>query len=135
MESQSIAVQGVVSEFLEPLDHMEQALKHASALVGDVAVWAQGFTMILQQFHQVLESYDVHPFVSIGTLFDPNRHEAIEVEEKSDVPEGTILHEFKKGYTMGTKTVRPAKVRVAQMPKEPVVDTNNKQENEMESRV
>lgn len=118
LESQSIAVQGVIVDFLEPLDHLEQALKHASQLVGDVKVWAQGFQMILQQFYQLLESYDVRSFASVGMVFDPNLHEAIEVEEKSDVQEGIILHEFKKGYKMGSKTVRPAKVRVAQSPKE-----------------
>ena len=95
LESQSIAVQGVIADFLEPLDHLEQALKHASRLTGDVKVWAQGFQMILQQFYQVLESYDVRSFDSVGLPFDPNLHEAIEVEEKSDVQEGIILHEFK----------------------------------------
>jgi len=132
LDSQAIAIQGVISDFLEPLDHMEQALKHASLLVGDVQVWAQGFQMILQQFYQVLESYDVTSFSSVGMLFDPHLHEAIEVEERADVQEGIILHEFKKGYKMGSKTVRPAKVRVAQMPKEPIVDEkaqNNKQNN------
>jgi molecular chaperone GrpE len=129
LESQTIAVQSVVSDFLEPLDHLEQALKHASSFKGDVAVWAQGFQMILQQFHQVLESYDVISFSSVGMLFDPNLHEAIEVEENADAKEGTILHEFKKGYKMGSKTVRAAKVRVAQLPKEPnAEDINNKKE-------
>ena len=120
LESQSLAVQGVIVDFLEPLEHLEQALQHASNAVGDVKVWAEGFRMILQQFVQMLESYDVRAFTSLGSLFDPNLHEAIEVEERKDIPEGTIIFEFKKGYKMGSKILRPAKVRVAQLPKEPV---------------
>lgn len=116
LESQAFAIQEVIIQFLEPLDHMESALQHAAKLTGEVAVWAKGFEMLLQQFHNVLTSYDVIPYVSLGAPFDPYLHEAIEVEERSDVPEGTILFEFKRGYKMGQKTIRPAKVRVSQKP-------------------
>lgn len=129
LESQSLAIQNVIVDFLEPLDHLEQALQHASNFTGEVKAWSQGFQMILQQFFQVLQSYDVSSFASIGMAFDPNLHEAIEVEERSDMQEGTVVYEFKKGYKMGAKTVRPAKVRVAQMPKEVEQDVQEKESN------
>lgn len=116
IESQAFVMQEVICSFLEPLDQMERALEHASAATGDVQVWAKGFEMLLAQFKQILESYDVVAFSALGGIFDPHLHEALEVEERTDVPEGTILYEFKKGYKMGQKTIRPAKVRVSQVP-------------------
>ena len=115
-ESQALVVQEVISSFLDPLDQMESALLHAEKAQGDVQMWAKGFEMLLQQFHRILESYNVISFSSLGSLFDPHRHEALETEERSDVPAGTILKEYKKGYKIGEKTLRPAKVCVSKMP-------------------
>lgn len=126
LESQSIAIQSAIIEFLEPLDHFELAMNHAKLASSEVSAWAKGFEMILQQLFQVLEAYDVRAVSSVGAMFDPHLHEAIEVEERTDVPEGTIIREFKKGYTMGQKTIRPAKVLVAQAPKEDEKNNGNK---------
>ena len=39
--------------------------------------------------------------------------EAIEAVENSDKPEGTIVEELRKGYTLGNETLRPARVKVS----------------------
>lgn len=117
IESQGFAIQNVISDLLQPIDHFEQALAHADQAVGDVAVWAKGFSMILQQFVQVLSDHGVVPYSSIGQMFDPHLHEAVETEERSEVPEGSIVFEFQKGYRLGGRTIRPARVRVATPPK------------------
>jgi molecular chaperone GrpE len=113
LESQSFAVQNVVVDFLQPIDHFEQAMSHAERAPKEVADWARGFLMILQQLQQILADHGVSHFDSVGQLFDPHFHEAVETEERLDVPEGTILFEFQKGYRLGGRTIRAAKVRVA----------------------
>lgn len=124
LESQSFAVQNIVSDLLQPIDHFEQALKHAEAANKEISHWAQGFEMILQQLRSVLADHGAVPFDSLGALFDPHLHEAVETEERGDVPEGTITTEFQKGYTLSGRTIRAARVKVATRPKEEPLQTS-----------
>jgi len=116
IESQSYAIQNVIVDFLQPLDHFEQALKKAEAQTGDVRTWAQGFEMILSQFKQILADHGVSSFDSKGKTFDPHEHEAIETEETLAHPPGTVIEEFVRGYKLSGRVIRPAKVKVATTP-------------------
>jgi molecular chaperone GrpE len=113
LEMTKFAVENVISEFLIPLDNLENALGFAGKMSDDVQKWAVGFQMIVSQFKEVLEQNGVHSFTSEGEKFDPHKHEAVEMEETSDCPEGTILKEFVKGYRCGDRIIRPARVKVA----------------------
>ncbi len=115
-EMTRFAVENVISEILLPIDNMENALQFAQNMSEEVRNWAQGFTMILGQFKDVLANHGVTPFTSEGYKFDPDLHYAIESEETLEKPEGTILKEFVKGYRSGERTVRHAKVKVAVAP-------------------
>lgn len=117
IESQSYAIQNIVLDLLMPIDHFEQALQHAENAEPNIAHWAKGFEMILQQLKQVLQDHGVVSFDSMGLQFDPHLHEAVETETREDVPEGTIVFEFHRGYCLGNRTIRAARVRVATRPK------------------
>jgi molecular chaperone GrpE len=79
----------------------------------EVKHWGLGFQMILTQFRDVLAVNGVQPFPSKGHHFDPHFHEAVETEEREDTAPGIVIEEFTKGYKMGDKTIRPARVKVA----------------------
>jgi molecular chaperone GrpE len=111
------AIQNIISEFIHPLDTFENALASAENVSGEIKNWAFGFEMILNQFRDILENHGVVPFKSEGMPFNPHDHEAVEVEETEEHPDGTILKVFIKGYKMGDKTIRPAHVKVAKTPK------------------
>ena len=59
---------------------------------------------------------DVEPIPAEGTPFDPHLHEAFERVEREDLEEGVIVGELERGYRMGERVIRPAKVRVAVKP-------------------
>jgi molecular chaperone GrpE len=121
------SVQNVIIDFLNPIDHFENALKFAEQASEDVKHWALGFQMILSQFKDVLANNGVSSFQSVGTLFDPNLHEAVEMVVSNDYLPGTVVSESVKGYKMGGKTIRPARVTVAMLvPKE---EQNEKENN------
>lgn len=107
------AIQNVIADFLHPIDHMENALKYKDQMSPEVKGWAMGFEMILNQFKDVLSDQGVTPIISVGTPFDPHLHEAIEVVETDEYPPGTVVEEIIKGYKMGDKVVRPARVKVS----------------------
>lgn len=117
------ATQSLIAEFLTPIDHMENALKYTQQMSDDVKHWAVGFQMILTQFKDVLSINGVVPFTSEGRPFDPHRHEAIETVATADFAPGTVIEETVRGYLMGDKVVRPARVKVAKA----VEETNKEQ--------
>jgi molecular chaperone GrpE len=81
--------------------------------------WAIGFQMILSQFKDVLTNQGVTPFTSEGASFDPHLHEAVETVATEDYPPGTVVQESLRGYKMGDRVIRPARVKVSKRtPKE-----------------
>ena len=116
LESQGFAIQNVIADFLQPLDHFEKALQAAENSSADVKHWALGFEMILTQMKQVLADHGVTGFDSKGQAFDPHLHEAIETEETPDVAPGVVLQEIVRGYKMGNRVIRPARVKVSTAP-------------------
>lgn len=110
------AIENVIAEFLHPMDSFEKALRFAENMSEEVKNWAIGFEMILAQFKQVLVNHGIVPFESEGKHFDPHLHEAVEVIETIEHPPGTIVAEFVRGYKMGERTVRPARVKVTKAP-------------------
>lgn len=112
------AVDDVLTEFLHPLDNLENALKFADQMSDEVKNWATGFQMIATQFKQVLSDHGVEPFESKGKHFDPHLHEALEMVETTEHPPGTIIEECILGYKKGEKAIRVARVKVAKAPEE-----------------
>jgi len=112
-EISKFAVENAISDFLPALDNLENALSFADKAGGEVKSWAMGFQMILAQLKEAVFNQGIVPFHSEGVLFDPLCHEAVEVVETNEHPEGTILKEFSKGYKSAHRIVRAARVQVA----------------------
>lgn len=114
-EMTKFALENLIVDFLHPLDNLENALKFAQGMPDEIKNWAFGFQMILNQFKDILTENGVFPIESIGTQFNPHFHEAVEILEDTNQPPGTIIEEFIKGYKMGDRTIRPARVKVAKL--------------------
>ena len=106
------AVGNMLSEFLIPLDNLENALRYTDNLSDELKNWAHGFKMIAQQFTSVLENHGIVPFDSLGKKFDPHFHEAVEIQESDDYPNDSIIAEVQKGYRQKDRILRVAKVKV-----------------------
>ena len=115
-EMARFGIENAIGEFLPAIDNLENALRFAEGSGGDVKAWALGFEMILSQFKEVLHNHGIVSFHCEGNTFDPMLHEAVEMVETGDHPDGMILHEFTKGYKSASRTVRPARVKVAKHP-------------------
>lgn len=115
-EMVSYGIESAVSDFIPPIDQLEKALEFAKQASGEVKNWAMGFEMILSQFKAVLQGFGVTPIETAGCTFDPHLHEAVEIIESLEHPEGTILQEFARGYRKEARTLRPARVKVTRQP-------------------
>ena len=99
------------NKFLDVMDNVERALMYQDTL--DKGQLQQTLRMLHWQMNEVLRSEGLNPVPTVGEPFNPYLHEAIEAVENSDQPEGTIVEEARKGYTLGEETLRPARVKVS----------------------
>lgn len=107
------AVDNIITDFLHPIDNFENALRFAEEMSDEVKNWAFGFQMILAQFKDVLAQNGITPMESLGKPFNPHDHEAVEMVETTLEPPGMIIEECIRGYKMGDRTIRAARVKVA----------------------
>jgi molecular chaperone GrpE len=115
-ETLKFAIENTICDFIPALDNFENALNHSKNSTEEVKNWATGFNMILSQFRDILHNHNIVAFHSEGNTFDPHFHEALEIVETSDHPDGMILEEYAKGYKSNQRTIRPARVKVAKEP-------------------
>ena len=106
-----------VEGFLPVLDHFHMALEHA---VGDSDVEAlrHGMDLIMAEFEKALTAVGVERFEAAGQEFDPTQHEALAQQPSDDVPAGHVLQQWKCGYRLGERLLRPATVVVSGGPAE-----------------
>jgi len=105
----------VIEEFLPVFDHFQMAMGHVGENA-DLATLKQGMDMILGEFRRTLENLGVEPIDAVAQPFDPNQHEAIAQEASEQVPEGHVLRQWKCGYRIGERLLRPATVVVSSGP-------------------
>ncbi len=67
---------------------------------------------LYKQMVDTFRNLGVEAVPGVGHPFDPNFHEAIVSEPNDDVPDGTVLQEFRKGFQCGDRLIRPAMVKV-----------------------
>lgn len=114
------ATRNLIIDFLHPIDHLENALKYTQEASPEVKHWALGFQMILNQFKDVLTNNGVKHIEALGKPFDPHLHEAVEMIATKEHPPGVVIEENIRGYAIGEKPLRPARVKVSVEPSEEV---------------
>src|SRR5579875_3906473 len=100
-----------IQKLLGVMDNVERALVYQDTL--DRQGLQQALRKVQWQMNEVMRSEGITPVPTVGQAFNPYLHEAIEAVEDSDQPEGTIVEEVLKGYTLGDETLRPARVKVS----------------------
>jgi molecular chaperone GrpE len=103
----------VLLGLLPVLDNLERAVSHSGQ---DDSPIAEGVRMVAKQFVDVLGTFGVTGFESVGEPFDPERHEAMSQVVSEDFPPGAIVEQMLKGYLMHDRLLRPAQVIVAAAP-------------------
>jgi len=106
----------VLLELLPVLDNFDRALESLETSGDDAEALHQGVALIHKQLKDAVTKMGLQPVESIGKSFDPNIHEAITVEPTDEHEENTIIAEFQRGYKLGDRLLRPARVKVAGAP-------------------
>lgn len=109
------AGEGILREIIHTVDNLEMAITHASESNQSKSI-SEGIEIILKQLLKSLERFGVKSFISIGEMFDPNRHEAVVQMESEEHEPNTIIAESQKGYFLHDRLLRPALVTVTRAP-------------------
>jgi molecular chaperone GrpE len=118
-EAAQFASAALLQKLLPILDNFEMAQNAAQNAEGEkLASLQSGIAMVQQQLKNVLLEAGLEEIDSAGKLFDPALHEAVSQRETSEVPEGHVVQQIRKGYKLRDRLLRPAAVIVAKKPVE-----------------
>jgi molecular chaperone GrpE len=108
------ANQSLLLDLVQTMDDFDRALKAAESLTkGEFSAFYEGIVMIEKRLSSQLENkWGLKRFNSSGEPFDPNFHEAVQMERSSEITEATVEEEYYKGYTLKERVIRSAKVKV-----------------------
>ena len=112
-DQQSLAARAherLVKELLPVLDDLERALEAAAE--HQEAKLEDGVRIVHRELQEALSKEGLEEIETNGH-FDPHVHEAL-LSQPSDQDEGTILEVLQKGYRLGDRVLRPARVVVSQ---------------------
>ena len=104
-----LANERLIAELLPIVDDLERALDAAEE--HQEAQLEEGVRLVHRSLAGLLERHGVKPIETEGR-FDPHVHEAL-LSQPSEAEEGSVLDVVQKGYKLGDRVVRPARVVVA----------------------
>jgi len=119
-EKSKLAGERIVGDLLAVLDTFDKALERTDG-ADDATAQSNGLEGIHKQLLQILQRTGLKG-IDTHAPFDPFMHEALMREEQDDGDDGTILEVFQKGYMMGPKVIRTAKVKVSAKKRRDEVD-------------
>lgn len=114
-ELKESAQNGAVDALLKLLpifDDFDRAFAHVPAELKDNS-WIEGVQGINRKFQKLLDDQGISVIDPVGQPFDPSRHEAVGVDEETQIESGHVTATLQKGYVRGERVLRPALVRVA----------------------
>ncbi len=113
-EYRVMANEGLIEELLPVLQSFEVAFANREAWEKADKNWRTGVEHIYGQLRGILEQNGLTEINPAGQKFDPNIHQAIKFEKTEAPKAGLVLQVLEKGYMLGKKLMKPAKVIVAE---------------------
>lgn len=98
-----------ISSLLPALDNLNRAIEAENA---PREVILEGIRSIAASIQSALTNAGVEPLSSVGEQFDPELHEAVDTEETDREMDGKVIAEYSRGFRIGNRLLRPARVKV-----------------------
>ena len=108
----------LVKELVPVVDDLERALEAAEA--HEEAKLEEGVALVARSLGDILRKEGLEEIPTEGK-FDPHVHEAL-LSQPAEAEEGSIIEVIQKGYRLGDRVIRPARVVIAAAPQVPSQD-------------
>lgn len=112
-ETARLQRENLLRELLPVVDNLERALEAARGGGSNPQSIMEGVEMVLRSLHDLLRSQGVTAMTAVGQPFDPQVHEAVDHVQSEKHPPNTVVNEFHRGYLIGDRMLRPARVSVS----------------------
>jgi len=96
----------LIRDLIPITDNLDRAKQHVPQGAEE---WFKGIEMCATQLHKVLNESGMKPIESLNQPFNPDLHEAL---AEGPGPKDTVVEELEKGYMLGDRVIRHAKVKV-----------------------
>jgi molecular chaperone GrpE len=104
-----------IAALLPVLDDLNRAIESVTDNTSREAL-LEGVRSIATSFQSALTSAGVEPIGAVGEEFNPELHEAVDTEETDGEMDGRVIGEYSRGFRMGDRLLRPARVKVGRAP-------------------
>lgn len=109
------AMERFARELLNVCDSLEMGLE-AARKTQDATSIIEGTELTLKAFHTAFDKFGIEALDPEGERFNPERHQAMTMQESADHPANTVLATLQKGYLLQGRVLRPAMVIVSRTP-------------------
>ncbi len=106
------ALERFAKEILAVVDSLEKALELPSE--GDTAnPMREGIELTYKLLIDILAKFSVEQITPLGDSFDPEKHEAMIMQESDEHDANSVMHVVQSGFSLNGRLIRPARVIVA----------------------
>ena len=102
----------LLERLLPIVDNFELGLAAARA-EGEGSPIYSGMHLVFKQLSDFLAQNGLLPIEAVGQKFDPNLHESIAHEASSEIAEGKVIRQTRRGYRFKDRLLRPSSVVVS----------------------
>ncbi len=106
----------IVKDLMPIIDNLDLALSKTKTDSEEVNKFLEGFKLIEKNFYDVMHKYGVEIINQSNVEFDPSFHNAVMIEEISDIYDNFVTEVMQNGYKLKNRVIRPAMVKVNQNP-------------------
>ena len=104
-----------IASLLPVLDDLNRAIQSENTTS---EAFLEGVRGIAGSFQSALANAGVEPIESVGEEFNPELHEAVDTGETDAEMDGRVIEEYSRGFRMGDRLLRPARVKVGRAPEQ-----------------
>lgn len=103
---------GLMTDVLESVDNLHRAVEAYEADPNGDGL-RDGVKMVAAQIMESLSKRDCKPIEAVGQPFDPNLHQALQMQPSEEHPANTVIQDLRTGYVLHDRVLRPSQVFVS----------------------
>ena len=103
-------IEKLLSELLPIIDNLESAITNLSK--NATAEDKEGIELTLKSFESTLDKFGMVPIYPDNEEFNPEKHEAVSMEQNKDKKDGYVGNIMQRGWELHSRVLRPARVTV-----------------------
>ena len=105
----------LMNGLLESVDNLQRAIESYEQEPNADGL-AEGVVMVAAQIAKVLEDHGCKKIDAVGQPFDPNLHQALQMQASDEHPANTVMQDLRSGFQLHDRLIRPTQVFVSTGP-------------------